>query len=104
MTCFLRNIFFGIAFLFLFLPTAQATHIIGGEMNYTCLGNDQYEIFLTVYRDCDLGEALLDDTAYVAVYDMQGLLVRTIPMLLNEIDTVTPVSYTHLTLPTILLV
>ena len=89
MTCFLRNIFFGIGFLFLFLPAAQATHIIGGEMNYTCLGNDQYEIFLTVYRDCDLGEALLDDTAYVAVYDMQGLLVSTIPMLLNEIDTVT---------------
>ena len=89
MTCFLRNTFLGILFLFFLLPSAQATHIIGGEMNYACLGNDQYEIFLTVYRDCNLGEALLDDTAYVAVYDMQGLLVKTIPMLLNGIDTVT---------------
>ncbi len=89
MTCFLRNILLGIVFLFLALPSAQATHIIGGEMNYTCLGNDLYQISLTVYRDCDLGEALLDDTAYVAIYDMQGILVRTLPMLLNCIDTVT---------------
>ncbi len=89
MTCFLRNIFLGISFLFLALPSVQATHIIGGEMNYTCLGNDLYQISLRVYRDCNLGEALLDDTAYVAVYDMQGLLVRTVPMLLNRIDTVT---------------
>ncbi len=92
MTCFLRNILLGIVFLFLALPSAQATHIIGGEMNYSCLGNNLYQISLTVYRDCTLGEAALDDTAYVAVYDIQGVLVRTVPMLLEGIDTVTQID------------
>lgn len=29
-----------------------ATHISGGEIFYECLGNDQYEVTLIVYRDC----------------------------------------------------
>lgn len=72
--------------------TAYATHIIGGEMNYKCLGNDQYEISLTVYRDCFLGEAPLDDTAYVAAYNIDGQLVQTLPILLGHIDTINQVD------------
>ena len=30
----------------------QATHIVGGELYYKYLGNDLYQIRLTVYRDC----------------------------------------------------
>ncbi|MEZ4894949.1 MAG: hypothetical protein R2778_18285 [Saprospiraceae bacterium] len=33
------------------LQTAFATHIVGGEITYRCLGNDNYEISLTVYRE-----------------------------------------------------
>jgi len=87
-TLLLRRFFLGLILLFLALPNLLATHIIGGEMNYACLGNNQYEISLTVYRDCFLGEALMDDTAYVAVYDQIGTLVTTIPMLLGQVDTV----------------
>ncbi|MDA0945541.1 MAG: gliding motility-associated C-terminal domain-containing protein [Bacteroidetes bacterium] len=32
--------------------TAQATHLVGGDFSYVHLGGDQYEITLTVYRDC----------------------------------------------------
>ncbi|MEM1120121.1 MAG: gliding motility-associated C-terminal domain-containing protein [Bacteroidota bacterium] len=79
-----------LAFLFLIggYQTALATHIIGGEMNYRCLGNDQYQVSLTVYRDCFLGEAPLDDTAYVAVFDATNKLVQTLPILLGQIDTI----------------
>ncbi|HMP13046.1 MAG TPA: hypothetical protein PKD70_04145, partial [Saprospiraceae bacterium] len=35
------------------LPIAlHATHIVGGEIGYKCLGSNQYEITLKVYRDC----------------------------------------------------
>ena len=74
------------------ITTAYATHIIGGEMNYRCLGNNAYEISLTVYRDCFLGEAPLDDTAYVAIFDFEGTLVDTLPILLGTVDSVQQVD------------
>ncbi|WP_052598390.1 gliding motility-associated C-terminal domain-containing protein [Aureispira sp. CCB-QB1] len=50
---------------------ALATHIVGGEMNYRCLGNDQYEVSLTVFRDCDTGVPWFDDPASIGVFDGQ---------------------------------
>jgi len=32
---------------------AQATHIAGADLTYDCLGNNQYEIELVLYRDCE---------------------------------------------------
>jgi len=40
-----------IGFLFLSL-NGFASHIVGGEMYYDCLGGDQYRITLKLYRDC----------------------------------------------------
>ena len=54
------------------LQQVQATHIVGGEINYRCLGNDEYEITLTVFRDCDTGVPWFDDPAAVSVYRGQG--------------------------------
>ena len=31
---------------------ASATHIVGGEFYYDCLGNNQYRITPKIYRDC----------------------------------------------------
>lgn len=43
-------------FLCLFLLTvgqiAQATHAVGADLTYTCVGNNTYEITLRFYRDC----------------------------------------------------
>ena len=54
----------------------EATHIVGGELRYRCLGNDQYEITLTVRRDCENGadDAPFDDPAIVGVFDIFGSL------------------------------
>ena len=39
----------------------QAAHIIGGEITYECLGNNQYEFTMKIYRDCkENGGALFD--------------------------------------------
>lgn len=37
-----------------------ATHIVGGEMIYDYLGNDNYRITLKIYRDCASGTAAFD--------------------------------------------
>ncbi len=62
---------------------ASATHIVGSEIYYTCLGNGQYSITLKVYRDCLIGEAPFDSPAYVAVYNANGGLVTNLQMYHN---------------------
>ena len=31
----------------------NATHLMGGDLTYECLGNGQYKLTLKVYRDCN---------------------------------------------------
>lgn len=62
---------------------AWATHIVGSEIFYTCLGNGQYRITLKVYRDCLIGEAPFDSPANVAVYNANGGLVSNLQMFHN---------------------
>ncbi len=54
--------------LFVFWQKSHATHIVGGEITYRCLGTNMYEITLTVYRDCFNGQPEFDDPAIVGVY------------------------------------
>ncbi len=56
--------YFKILLLLLGLSTGHstlfATHIIGGEILYECLGNEMYEITMKIYRDCATGQACFD--------------------------------------------
>ena len=47
----------------------MATHIIGGEITYKCLGNDSFLINLTVFRDCYNGVPPFDPQASIGVFD-----------------------------------
>ncbi|MFM7080153.1 MAG: PKD domain-containing protein [Bacteroidota bacterium] len=80
---------FFISFILL-LATMQslATHIVGGELYYTYLGNNQYEIRLTVYRDCFNGVPPFDDPAYVGIWDASNNLIMEVPMSPNDSATV----------------
>ena len=51
----MKKLFLIVLLLTVLAPTTKATHIVGGELNYLYLGNDNYEIRLTVYRDCANG-------------------------------------------------
>ncbi len=48
------GLFSAVLLLFLFYPRAelQATHAMGSDLTYTCLGGNTYEFTLTIYRDC----------------------------------------------------
>lgn len=59
-----------LAFFFISSFTSlKATHIVGGDITYKCLGWSNYEITLTVRRDCEFGEEPFDNTAHVGIYD-----------------------------------
>jgi len=51
-----------------------AAHIIGGEITYQCIGNNNYEITLKLYRDCNSGGAFLDNTASIGIFSSSVLL------------------------------
>lgn len=70
-------VLFALAGLFIFSPTqVSATHIVGSDMSFSCLGNDFYEVRLIVRRDCINGaeDAPFDDPASVGIFDAFGNL------------------------------
>jgi len=78
---------------FALLPVSlKATHIVGGEMNYTCLGNNQYEIKLTIFRDCFNGVPWFDNPASIGVFTSNNLLFTQalVPLDFSQNDTLQP--------------
>jgi gliding motility-associated-like protein len=84
-----------ILFLLLSLPLTKvyATHIVGGEMTYRCLGNNQYEITLVIFRDCFYGNpaAWFDDPASIGVFNASNQLVQDIRVSPIGNDTLQPI-------------
>ena len=73
-----------IYFLFLLILTPlilRATHLVGGEMTYTCLGDNIYEIQLVIYRDCgptNTNGTGFDATGDVAIYNSNNEQVQLV--------------------------
>lgn len=66
---------------FLMLTTSvslEAAHLVGGEITYECLGNDNYRISLRIYRDCNSQGAGFDPQAAITIFDSQGNIVRNV--------------------------
>ncbi len=53
---------------FYYTLNIYATHIVGADLYYTCLGNHLYEITLKMYRDCLKGEAPYDRPIYLFIF------------------------------------
>lgn len=69
--------------IFLLIPlllsqTLQSAHLVGGDLSYTCLGNNTYEIRMTVYRDCASQGANFDSQAAISIYDGNNLIVANL--------------------------
>lgn len=65
-------------FLLFSSVSLQAAHLIGGEITYQCLGNNDYAIKLRVYRDCGGGGANFDNIARIAIYDQNNQLLQSL--------------------------
>lgn len=57
---------------------ACATHIVGGEVYYRCLGGSNYQITMKVYRDCYNGVPPLDNPGVLYIYTGNGVLYDSI--------------------------
>ncbi|HOJ90147.1 MAG TPA: hypothetical protein PLH86_03560, partial [Saprospiraceae bacterium] len=86
----MRYFLFTLSIIFSFFNQAFGTHIVGGNFSYKCLGNNDYEISLTLRRDCQNGQAQFDDPANITIYDSingEYKLYNIIPMEFNPDDT-----------------
>jgi gliding motility-associated-like protein len=61
--------FFVLLFFAIFSTQLSATHIVGGVLNYECLGGNSYRIKLKLYRDCFGGVAGFDRPASLGIFD-----------------------------------
>ncbi len=61
--------------------------MVGGEINYRCLGNGQYELMVTVFRDCDTGVPWFDNPASIGVFDNNDSLIYDLRLRLRNNDT-----------------
>jgi gliding motility-associated-like protein len=91
----MKSITFKLALL-LFLFTgnfSHASHIIGGEVYYDYLGNNQYKITIEIYRDCNSNMGY-DSPLKYTVFNGNGTVLSeyTIPQF---IITTTPVVYSN---------
>ena len=70
-----------IALSFFFGVTLNASHIVGGDMYYDCLGGNQYRITVKVYRDCLSDGATYDPNLPVTVFNGDNVQIDhfTIP-------------------------
>jgi len=57
---------------------ASAAHLVGGEVSYQCLGNDNYAIKLRVYRDCGGSGAQFDNFAIITIFDIGGNVLENL--------------------------
>lgn len=75
MTHLLRSVF-TLALLF-FTKEINATHIYGGDLTYTYLGNNLYNVRLFVYRDCgptNVNGTDFDPSVSIGVFNPNGTL------------------------------
>ncbi len=56
----------------------RAEHIIGGELYYDHLGGDQYQVTLTLYRDCFSSGAAFDALGRITVFGGNGSFVELV--------------------------
>ena len=79
--------------LFGFYFNANATHIVGGELNYKYLGSNNYEIRMTIYRDACVGLVGFDDPGSLGVFNSSNVLVFQKFMTPRDSGDVPPILY-----------
>lgn len=75
-----------------FTLPVKADHLMGGEMTYKCLGNNNYEISLTIYRNCNSTNQNLDPDATITAFNAQNNF-------LVKITTIQMVNTVHVPIP-----
>lgn len=76
---------FFITLLFFSLgQTAKATHAVGADLTYTCIGNNTYEVSLRFYRDC--GGSAAPSNPTIAIVGSSGCAAVTSSLSLSLVS------------------
>lgn len=67
-----------LTFALLLSGWSTASHIIGGDIYYDHLGNNQYRFFITLYRDCASTGAQFDDPLYLSIFTQGNIHYQTV--------------------------
>jgi gliding motility-associated-like protein len=71
------------------ISAVRGAHLVGGEITYRCLGNNQYEISMTVYRDCSGTGAAFDPFAPIGIFHGNtGILFTTLNIVMPGVTSV----------------
>jgi hypothetical protein len=88
-TCALHKKLHIILLIFLsFAFKANATHLMGGEITWVCLGNGNYQFQMKVYRDC-LTAVYITNAGPISLSVHNHPSVTTIPMNI-DLPTIVP--------------
>jgi len=60
------------------LLSAKGAHIVGGDVYYDYLGNNNYRFYISVYRDCHSSGAAYDDPMSLAVFNASNFMVQNV--------------------------
>ena len=97
----MRNYILILLFITFLIPSANATHIVGGVLNYACLGFNSttntisLRITLRVYRDAINGQAPFDNPAYVGIYTGASITPTQTLQLTNPVITTAPIDLSN---------
>jgi gliding motility-associated-like protein len=76
--------------LLLFTFSSNATHIVGGEIQYEHLGGASYRLTVNLYRDCDPASVQFPNTAIIRVDRGDGTFFNDFSLPLLSRDTLSP--------------
>lgn len=89
-TCTLRKKISVICLLLLsFFQRAEATHLMGGEITWVCLGNGNYQFQMKVYRDC-LTAVYITNAGPISLSVHNHPSVSSIPMSIVDSTDISP--------------
>ncbi len=72
---------------FILSNNSFATHIIGAEIHYLYMGNNNYHIIVKVYRDCTASTGY-DNPLHLGIYDSLNNLIQQIDIPIPPITTI----------------
>lgn len=89
----MRSLLLGLILFISFVSfQTRAAHIVGGEVFVDSLGNDMYKVTFEIYRDCQGAGAAFDNPLNYTVFNADGTIYSTYPVLLFSSD-VLPITY-----------
>ncbi|MEL6651056.1 MAG: hypothetical protein AAFQ87_09675, partial [Bacteroidota bacterium] len=88
-----KRLFFllGAGMLLLNLQSVRATHLMGGDLTYQCLGGNTYQFTLTLYRDCKGIPLSTSNQRMVMFSNSCGVQEQNVSLSFQSFQEITPI-------------